>query len=162
MNECCGIGFLDFKQIFPKCANAAALGCECRSIEGSDFQKNFLGDFECRGIGLWMPQHWAYWLPTFFSSIISMLRHWMMNAAALVLLPKFRFSLLVWMSRHWWLNAAALSSRPKWMPGHSCLNVAALSPVSAYLCLSTFQPYFFSYFGPNNLWITRWRRLMKK
>ena len=114
-----------------------------------------------------MPRHWVVNAAALniltskkFSRVIWMPRHWVVNAAALGILTSKIFSLMS-MPRHWILNAAALEFRPKWMPWHSCLNAAALSPVSAYLCFSTFQPYFFSYFGPNNLWITRWRRLMK-
>ena len=100
-----------FKQILGSGLNAAALGTQCCGIEGSVSKIFFLVWSECRGIGLWMPQHWAYWLSTFFSSLMSMPRHGRMNAAALVLLPKPRFSLLFecrgigdWMLRHWALG----------------------------------------------------------
>ena len=38
VTECCGIGFSGLKQIFQKWSNAAALGSECRGIEGFDFK----------------------------------------------------------------------------------------------------------------------------
>ena len=103
----------------------------------------------------WMLRHWvtnaaALGILTSknFSYVIWMSRHWVLNATALGILTSTIFSSLMSMPRHWETNAAALESRPKWMPWHSFLNAAALSPVSACLCFSTFQPHFFSYFWP--------------
>ena len=87
VTECCGIEVSDFKKMSSNHSNAAALGTQCCGIGHTDFKKIFL--FNSNAAAL------AILTSLSFYAIMSMPRHWTMNAATFMLLPKFRFQVLV-------------------------------------------------------------------